>query len=143
MKKITILLAALFVSTALSVQAAPASLQTRIARAVLSKASTVNVTATLLKPVYMSDVMFRPPRGRNEIISYKRKINTCQGRLSQSGTYVYIPAACVLAADYQLEHVALAFQNGRTFTRSKDQVAWAGNVAFVRVPNAVLSQKIK
>ncbi len=98
----------------------------------------VTVTATLKKPVKMSNVMCRPVRGcKDQVISYETKINTCRGTLEQSGQRVYVIADCVSRKDYTLSSVKLQFSNGKVAAGTGRAVSIKEDVAYVAVKEDV------
>lgn len=123
-----------------------AQLSTRVER-VVSAAQTqaqqlqqaaVTVTATLKKPVKMSDMMCRPVRGcKDQIISYETKTNTCRGTLEQGGQRVYVTADCVSKKDYALSSVKLQFSNGKVAMGTGRAVSVKEDVAYVAVKKDV------
>lgn len=80
--------------------------------------STVQVQVKLAKPVYMSDMMFRRPRGKDVLIRTDYKENTCTGRLSAQRTHVIVPVACVQDRKYKVEQIRLTFADGRKIKKS-------------------------
>ena len=98
----------------------------------------VTVTATLKKPVKMSDMMCRPVRGcKDQIISYETKTNICRGTLERGGQRVYITADCVRKKDYTLSAVKLQFANGKVATGTGRAVSIKEDVAYVAVKEDV------
>ena len=116
------------------------TLHLRIERAIVQtlqaqkKAPVVNVRAVLVKPVYMSEVMLRRPRCKDQIVSYKEKTTTCQGVLSNSDQRVYVPSACVSAKDYKLSKVVFTLGNGQNIKSSQPSVTITKEIAFVQLP---------
>ncbi len=93
--------------------------------------SAVHVQVTLAKPVYMSEVMFRPVRGgKDTVIRVDYKQAACRGRLSAQKTYVQVPASCIAYEKYEVSQVNLTFADGRRVTKTgksveqKNQTAW-------------------
>ena len=80
--------------------------------------STVQVHIQLAKPVYMSDVMFRRPRGKNVVIYTDYKEQTCTGRLSAQATHVSVPLSCVQDDKYKAEKISLTFADGRRINKT-------------------------
>lgn len=137
-----LLLGALLISMPL---ATFAQLSTRVERAVNTaqvqaqqlQGAAVTVTATLKKPVKMSDVMMRRPRCKDQIISYETKTNTCRGTLEQGGRRVYLTADCISKKDYTLFSVKLQFANGKVAVGNKNSVAVKEDIAYVAVKEDV------
>jgi len=139
---LTLVLGALLISMPLVSFAQQTRLSAKVERATLAaqdqaqqlREATVTVTATLKKPVKMSDVMFRPVRGgRDQVISYETKKHTCQGTLDQSGKRVYISADCVNKKGFTLSSVKLHFANGKVATGTKRAVYVQKEIAYVSV----------
>lgn len=83
----------------------------------------VKVHVTLAKPVYMSEVMFRPVRGGKDVVvrtDYKEQ--TCTGRLSAQKTHVAVPVSCVQNEQYKAEQITLTFADGRNIQKSAQAV---------------------
>ena len=92
---------------------------------------TVHVKVTLAKPVYMSDVMFRRPRGTNVVIRTDHKEQTCTGRLSAQETHVYVPLSCVQDGKYKAEEISLTFSNGRHVKKTAEALHLHENFAHI------------
>ena len=92
---------------------------------------TVQVKVTLAKPVYMSDVMFRRPRGANVVIRTDYKEQTCTGRLSAQETHVYVPLSCVQDGKYKAEEISLTFADGRRVKKSAQALHLHKNSAHI------------
>ena len=90
---------------------------------------TVKVSVKLAKPIYMSDVMFRRPRGKNMVIGMDYKQNTCTGVVSNK--QVYVPATCVVEKNYHPAQVTLTFANGRNVQKTGRSVKRVGDVAVI------------
>ena len=130
MKKLAVLfilsIPALGLSTTLSDQLERATVHA------LAKSS-VQVRVKLAKPVYMSDVMFRRPRGKNVVIRVDYKEQTCTGRLSAQETYVVVPTSCVQDKKYKAEKISLTFADGRFVQKTGKAVQLQDELAFVRL----------
>ena len=111
------------------------SLNKRIERAaarVLAQ-STVVVEAKLAKPVYMSDVMYRRPRGKDVVIRIDYKQAQCRGRLSAQQTQVYVPLSCVADDDYKAAEVFITFSDGKKIHKSGKHVQYQDEIALIRI----------
>ena len=104
----------------------------RVAAQTLAKSS-VQVHVKLAKPVYMSDVMFRRPRGKNVVIRVDYKEQKCTGHLSAQETHVVVPVSCVQAGNYKAAQVNLTFANGKQVKKSGKSVKVQDELAFVRL----------
>ena len=96
--------------------------------------SVVAVHVKLSKPVYMSDVMFRPLRGAKDTVirlDYKEQI--CTGRLSAQKTHVVVPARCVSNEEYKATQIRLIFADGSQIKKSGKAVAVQNKVAHIRL----------
>lgn len=93
---------------------------------------TVAVQVKLAKPVYMSDVMFRPIRGgKDTVIRVDYKQTKCTGRLSAQKTHVVVPALCVATEDYKAAQIQLTFADGSRIKKSGKAVQVQNNVARI------------
>lgn len=92
---------------------------------------TVRVKVTLAKPVYMSDVMFRPVRGKDVVIRTDYKEQTCTGLLSTQEMHVYVPLSCVQDANYKAEKINLTFADGRSVKKSAQALHLHENSAHI------------
>lgn len=131
MKKLAVLfilsIPALGLSTTLSEQLERAATQA------FAK-STVQVHVKLAKPVYMSDVMFRPVRGgKDTVIRVDYKQTKCTGRLSAQKTHVVVPMLCVVSEDYKAARIELTFADGSQIQKSGEAVKVQKNVAHIRL----------
>ena len=104
----------------------------RVTTQALAKSS-VQVHVKLAKPVYMSDVMFRRPRGKNVVIRVDYKEQKCTGHLSAQNTHVILPASCVQEGNYKAAQVNLTFANGKQVKKSCKAVQLQDELAFVRL----------
>lgn len=104
----------------------------RTTAAALAKSS-VQVHVKLAKPVYMSDVMFRRPRGKDVVIRVDYKEQKCTGRLSAQKTHVVVPASCVQDGNYKAAHVNLIFANGKQVKKSGKAVKVQNKLAHIRL----------
>ena len=95
--------------------------------------STVHVQVKLAKPVYMSEVMFRPVRGRDTVIRVDYKQTKCSGRLSAQKTHVYVPLSCVMQGKYRASKIALTFYDGRQVQAFGKSVEMLEDKAFIRL----------
>ncbi|MBP5404201.1 MAG: hypothetical protein J6Y17_03830 [Elusimicrobiaceae bacterium] len=96
-------------------------------------ATAVQVYVKLAKPVYMSDVMFRPVRGKDTVIRVDYKEQTCIGRLSAKKTYVVVPLSCVADEKYKAAKINLVFANGLPVQKTGNAVENQGKVAYIRL----------
>ncbi len=119
-------------TAALAQQAFEPSLARAVAQAQLLREAAVEVSATLAKPVKMSDVMFRRPRGADMVIRTDYKTTSCKGTLDQSLTRVYVPTVCVAQEGYTLAKLTLVFANGIRAQGTQNTVQTLGEVSFVR-----------
>ncbi len=131
MKKIAVLfvlsIPALGLSTTLSEQLE------RTAAQALAKI-TVQIHVKLAKPVYMSDVMFRPVRGtKDTVIRVDYKEQTCTGRLSVHKTHVLLPTSCVQDGNYKAAQVHLTFADGSSIKKSGKSVEVQEKLAHIRL----------
>jgi len=95
---------------------------------------TVQVRVKLAKPVYMSDVMFRPVRGgKNVVVRTDYKEQKCTGRLSAQKTHVVVPVSCAVAEDYKVEQVSLTFADGKQVKKSGKAVELKDKSAHIRL----------
>ena len=130
MKKLVIAL--LFTAPAWCVaQNLNGQLERMTARALVQ--SVVAVEVKLAKPIHMSDVMFRRPRGKDVVIRVDYKQARCTGYLSAQNTYVYVPVSCVEDEGYKASHLSLTFADGNKIQRSGKNVEYRGKVALVRI----------
>lgn len=105
----------------------------RVAAQALAKSS-VQVHVKLAKPVYMSDVMFRPVRGtKDTVIRVDYKEQKCTGRLSAQKTHVVVPASCVVDEKYKAAQIHLTFADGSQVKKSGKAVHVQDNVAHIRL----------
>lgn len=113
-----------------------ASLSEQINRATtqaLAK-NAVQVQVKLAKPVYMSDVMFRPIRGgKDTVIRVDYKQTKCTGRLSAQKTHVVVPASCVASEKYKAAQIHLTFADGSQVKKSGKAVQMQNQVAHIRL----------
>ena len=93
----------------------------------------VRVHVKLARPVYMSDVMFRPVRGQDMVIRVDYKEQTCIGRLSAQKTYVVVPTSCVADEKYKAAKLNLIFANGRPVQKTGKAVENQGKVAYIHL----------
>ena len=91
----------------------------------------VRVKVTLAKPVYMSDMMCRPVRGKDVVIRTDYKEQTCTGRLSAQKTQVYVPLSCVQDENYKAEKISLTFADGRNVKKSAKALHLHENSAHI------------
>lgn len=126
MKKLVILM-----MLSLPVVSAAQTLEQRVQRMATQAITrmTVKVSVKLAKPIYMSDVMFRRPRGKNIIIGTDYKQATCTGVLSDK--QVYVPASCVVDKNYQPSRVTLTFADGHNVHKAGQSVKQIGDVAVI------------
>ena len=126
MKKLVV-----FMLLSIPVVSVAQSFEQRVQRAIAKAAvrPTVKVSVKLAKPVYMSDVMFRRPRGKNMVIGTDYKQNTCTGVVSDK--QVYVPATCVVEKEYRPTQVILTFANGRNVQKAGRSVKRMGDVAVI------------
>lgn len=117
------------------------TLRARIEQAVVQaqQAPLVNVKATLVKPVYMSELMFRPPHDKDQVVSYKKKTTECQGVLSELDRRIYVPTACISTKDYKLFQVILTFGNGRVITNHASSVMVTDEISFISLATQSLT----
>ena len=105
----------------------------RTAAQALAKSS-VQVQVKLAKPVYMSDVMFRPVRGgKDTVIRVDYKEQTCTGRLSVQKTHVIVPSSCVVEDKYKAAQVHLTFADGSSIKKSGKSVEVQQKLAHIRL----------
>lgn len=125
-------LAVLFV---LSIPAlcAAATLSEKVNRAAANALAqvAVQVRVKLAKPVYMSDLMLRPVRGKDVVIRTDYKEQTCTGRLSTQGTQVSVPLSCVQDGNYKAEQISLTFADGRRVKKSSRSLRLHENSAQI------------
>ena len=95
--------------------------------------STVEVRVKLAKPVYMSEVMFRPVRGRDTVIRIDYKEQTCTGRLSVHKTHVVVPSSCVQDGKYKVTKISLTFANGHQVKKTGQSVQVQDKLANIRL----------
>ncbi len=95
--------------------------------------SSVQVHVKLAKPVYMSDVMFRPVRGRDTVIRMDYKERKCMGRLSAKKTHVVVPSSCVADEKYKATKINLIFSNEQSVQKTGKAVETQGKVAYIRL----------
>ena len=131
MKKIISILAVALSISPLAAQTVNEQVTRAVTQAVQKQCPAVKVWVKLTKPVHMSDVMFRRPRGKDIIIDWKQKENTCTGTLHANLQRVYIPAACVQEEEYQIAQVKMTFANGRTLQTSGKAVRIVKDKAFI------------
>ena len=70
----------------------------------------------------MSDMMFRPVRGKDVVIRTDYKQITCQGRLSAQKTHVWVPTSCVVEKKYRISKVRVTFSDGSTVEKPGQNV---------------------
>lgn len=104
----------------------------RAAARMLAK-NTVAVEVKLAKPVYMSDVMYRRPRGKNVVIRVDYKQTHCRGRLAEQQTQVYVPLSCVAEDDYKAAEVFITFFDGKKIHKSGKHVQYQDKIALIRI----------
>ncbi len=104
----------------------------RVTAQALAKTA-VQVHVKLAKPVYMSDVMFRRPRGKNIVIRVDYKEQKCTGRLSAEKTHVIVPVSCVQNSKYKAAQVHLTFFNGKQIKKSGKSIEIQDELALVRL----------
>lgn len=119
MKKLIILLL-LFFPIVCSAQNLNKQVERAIVRGIVG--TPVKVDIKLVKPVYMSDVMFRPVRGKNRVIRMDYKQVTCQGYSSAQKTYVWVPTSCVVEKKYRVSKVRVTFPDGSTVEKPGQNV---------------------
>ena len=131
MKKITCLFISLLTATPLVAQNLNHKVTRTVDQAVLARTAKVQVQVKLAKPVRMSDVMFRRPRGKDIIIDWKQKENTCTGTLHTGLQRVYVPAPCVQEDNYQIAQIKMTFPNGKQLQTSAKSVRITKEKAFI------------
>ncbi|MBO5911063.1 MAG: hypothetical protein J6Q05_02585 [Elusimicrobiaceae bacterium] len=105
----------------------------RVAANALTRA-TVQVQVKLAKPIYMSDVMFRPVRGgRDTVIRVDYKEQTCTGHLSAQETHVIVPVSCVQDDNYKADQINLMFADGRQIKKTGKSVVLQNKQAHIRL----------
>ncbi len=105
----------------------------RVAANALTRA-TVQVQVKLAKPIYMSDVMFRPVRGgRDAVIRVDYKEQTCTGHLSAQETHVIVPVSCVQDDNYKADQINLMFADGRQIKKTGKSVVLQNKQAHIRL----------
>ncbi len=136
MKKLSIILAVLSCAPVLFAQQVP-SLNKQIQRTVLQMLSLgkneVLVSLKFAKPVYMSDVMFRRPRGKDMVIRVDYKQKSCRGVVDQSGDRVYVPVTCLKQDGYKVSNVQLTFANGTKVKKTGTSIEKKGDVAQIHL----------
>ncbi len=97
--------------------------------------SAVKVEVKLAKPVYISDVMFRPVRGgKDTVIRVDHKTKSCQGRLAAQKTHVIVPARCVAAeGEFNVTKLRLTFSDGNQVVKQKKALQIQGPIARIRL----------
>ena len=96
--------------------------------------STVQVHVKLAKPVYMSDVMFRPVRGtKDTVIRTDYKEQTCTGHLSAQETHVLVLLSCVVDDKYKAAQVSVKFADGSWVKKSGKAVEMQDKFAVIRL----------
>lgn len=94
---------------------------------------TVAVQVKLAKPIYMSDVMYRPVRGKDTVIGTDYKQTRCIGRLSAPETQVVVPLACVQDGKYHAVQIKLLFADGSQIQKSGHAVIKQQKWALIRL----------
>ena len=96
--------------------------------------SAVQVHVKLAKPVYMSDVMFRPVRGgKDTVIRIDYKEQKCTGRLAAQKTHVVVPVSCVQDEKYKATQVRLTFADGSQLKKPGKVVQVQDELAHIRL----------
>lgn len=94
---------------------------------------TVHVRVQLAKPVYMSDVMYRPVRGKDMIIRTDYKEQKCVGILAAQKTQVLVPSSCVSDEEYRVFRINIFFPNGKRVTKAGKSIEVQERVARIRL----------
>ena len=102
-------------------------------RAVAAQTASVHVWVRLAKPVYISDVMFRRPRGKNIVIRTDYKEKQCLGRLSAQEKQVYVPLACVAEDKYRADEMRITFANKQTVQKSANDLQFTKTAAYIKL----------
>ncbi len=124
--------------------AAPSSLESKVARAVMAaqvmaERYMVTIKVQFKKQVALKDRMLRSPRrpaNPNQVIAVSRVQTECLGVLVSQGTRVVLPEVCTVKGGYTLDKISLQFANGKEISVAPSEVSVKEDVAWLRVDTA-------